>query len=58
MDLVPYLEEDEEWQQMIEPTVLEGCTESDGKVYLSPISTAAFSCSAVSGTRNYLHRQG
>ena len=47
VDLSPYLEEDEEWQQMIEPTVLEGCTESDGKVYLSPIITAVFSCSGV-----------
>ena len=46
-DLSPWLEQDEEWRRMIEPTVMEGCSEPDGKIYLSPISTAAFSCSGV-----------
>lgn len=47
VDLKPYIEADEEWQEMIEPVVLEGCSEPDGKVYLAPLSTAAFSCSGV-----------
>lgn len=47
VDLAPYIEADKEWQDMIEPVVLEGCSEPDGKVYLAPLSTAAFSCSGV-----------
>lgn len=46
-ELSPYLLEDEEWMAMIEPSVLESCSEEDGSIYLSPISTAAFSCSGV-----------
>lgn len=47
VDLAPYIEADMEWKQMIEPVVLDGCSEADGSVYLSPISTAAFSCSGI-----------
>lgn len=47
VDLAPYIEADPEWKQMIEPVVLSGCSEADGSVYLSPISTAAFSCSGI-----------
>ncbi|MBU5430085.1 extracellular solute-binding protein [Kineothrix sp. MSJ-39] len=47
VDLAPYIEADPEWKQMIEPVVLDGCSEPDGSVYLSPISTAAFSCSGI-----------
>lgn len=43
-NLSPYLEEDEEWRNMIEPAVMEGCTDEDGNIYLGPISTAAFAC--------------
>lgn len=43
-DLTPYLEEDEEWLNMIEPAVLSSCKYENGKVYLAPISTAAFTC--------------
>ena len=46
-ELSPYLLEDEEWMAMIEPSVLESCSEEDGSIYLSPISTAAFSCSGI-----------
>lgn len=46
-DLKPYLDADLEWQEMIEPVVMEACTEPEGEVYLAPISTAAFSCSGV-----------
>ena len=46
-DLTPYLEEDEEWMAEIEPAVLKGCTYEDGKVYLGPISTAAFTCAGM-----------
>ena len=46
-DLSPYILEDEEWMDMIEPVVLESFCEEDGKIYLAPLSTAAFSCSGV-----------
>ena len=35
-NLSPYLEEDEEWRNMIEPAVMEGCTDEDGNIYLGP----------------------
>ena len=41
-DLTPLIYGDEEWKAMIEPSVLESCSEEDGKIYLGPISTAAF----------------
>lgn len=46
-NLAPYLDQDEEWQSMIEEVVLEGCAESEEELYLAPISTAAFSCSGM-----------
>lgn len=46
-DLTSYINNDKEWKEMIEPTVLESVCEEDGKVYLGPISTAAFACSGV-----------
>ena len=46
-DLSPYILEDDEWMSMIEPVVLDSFRESDGKIYLAPLSTAAFSCSGV-----------
>lgn len=46
-DLSPYIKTDAEWSEMIEEVVLESCTEQDGKIYLAPVSTAAFSCSGI-----------
>lgn len=46
-ELYDAIYEDEEWMAMIEPAVLESCSEEDGSIYLSPISTAAFSCSGM-----------
>ncbi len=46
-DLSPYMKEDKVWQDMVEPAVMEACSETDGSIYLSPISTAMFSCSGV-----------
>lgn len=46
-ELTDYIYGDEEWMDMIEPAVLESCSEEDGSIYLSPISTAAFSCSGM-----------
>lgn len=46
-NLAPYLERDEEWRNMVEPVVMEGCAESESEIYLAPISTAAFSCSGM-----------
>lgn len=41
------IKNDAEWSEMIEPVVMEACSETDGKMYLAPLSTAAFSCSGV-----------
>lgn len=41
------IQNDQEWKEMIEPVVLESCTEPDGSVYLAPLSTAAFACSGI-----------
>lgn len=46
-DLSQYIAQDAEWKAMIEPVVLESCSEPDGAMYLAPLSTAAFSCSGV-----------
>ena len=46
-DLSPVINKDEEWKKIIEPAVLEACTESDGSIYLAPLSTAFYSCSGV-----------
>lgn len=46
-DLSPYLEEDEEWRNMIEPAVLESCREEDGSIYLVPVGSEAFSCAGI-----------
>ena len=46
-ELSDYIYTDEEWKSMIEPSVLESCSEEDGSIYLGPISTAAFSCSGM-----------
>lgn len=46
-ELTEYINEGEEWKAMIEPAVLESCSEEDGSIYLGPISTAAFSCSGM-----------
>lgn len=46
-DLSSSIQQDEEWKNMIEPAVLEACTESDGSIYLAPLSTAFYSCSGV-----------
>lgn len=46
-DLSKKIQEDEEWRGAVEEVVMKGCTEADGGVYLSPIGTAAFSCSGI-----------
>lgn len=46
-ELSEYIDGDAEWKEMIEPSVLESCSEEDGSIYLGPISTAAFSCSGM-----------
>lgn len=57
-DISSYIEEDQEWADMIEPVVLEGCSEPSGEVYLAPISTAAFSCSGVFWNQELFERAG
>ncbi len=57
-DLSPYIYGDEEWKNLIEPVVLEGCSEPDGKIYLAPLSTAAFSCSGIFWNEELFARAG
>ena len=57
-DLSCYINEDSEWKDMIEPTVLESCSEEDGSIYLAPISTAAFACSGVFWNQNLFAEAG
>lgn len=57
-DLTPYINEDQEWKDMIEPSVMESVREEDGKIYLGPISTAAFACSGVFWNRVLFEQAG
>lgn len=57
-DLSPVINKDEEWKKMIEPAVLEACTESDGSIYLAPLSTAFYSCSGVFWNEQLFHKAG
>ena len=57
-ELSDYIYTDEEWESMIEPSVLESCTEEDGSIYLGPISTAAFSCSGMFWNEELFARAG
>ena len=43
---------------MIEPAVMEGCTDEDGNIYLGPISTAAFACAGMFWNPELLRKQG
>ena len=57
-DLTPYINEDQEWKDMIEPSVMESVREEDGKFYLGPVSTAAFACSGVFWNRELFEQAG
>jgi len=57
-DLSPYMEEDKEWSGMIEDIVLEQCSEPNGKIYLAPLSTAAFSCSGIFWNEELFQKAG
>ena len=57
-ELSDYIYMDEEWKSMIEPSVLESCSEEDGSIYLGPISTAAFSCSGMFWNEELFARAG
>ena len=57
-DLRPYIEGDEEWKNMIEPSVLDACSEEDGSIYLAPISTAMFACSGVFWNQELFQKAG
>lgn len=57
-ELSDYIYTDEEWESMIEPSVLESCSEEDGSIYLGPISTAAFSCSGMFWNEELFARAG
>lgn len=57
-NLAPYIEKDTEWKNMIEPYVLQSCSEKDGAVYLAPLSTAAFSCSGIFYNKSLFQKAG
>lgn len=58
MDLSSYIKNDSEWMAMIEPEVLKGCTSQSGAIYLSPLSTAAFSCSGIFWNEELFQKAG
>ena len=57
-DLSPYLEADEAWSSMIDPDLLESCREADGSIFLSPMSTPAFSCSGIFWNQELFEKAG
>lgn len=57
-NLTSYINDDEEWKDMIEPSVLESGSEADGEVYLAPLSTAVFSCSGVFWNQELFRKVG
>lgn len=57
-ELSPYLEADEAWNGMIDPFVLASCREQDGSIYLSPMSTQAFSCFGIFWNQELFERAG
>lgn len=57
-NLKPYMDRDPEWVAMVEPVVLEGCSNSEEEIYLAPISTAAFSCSGMFWNEELFARSG
>lgn len=57
-ELSDYIYNDEEWMDMIEEQVLESCMEEDGSIYLSPVSTAAFSCSGMFWNEELFEKAG
>lgn len=57
-DLSSYIYNDKEWKEIIEPAVLEACSEPDGSIYLAPLSTAAFSCSGVFWNEQLFEKAG
>lgn len=58
MDLSPYIMNDQEWLDMIEPAVLEAFTEEDGSIYLAPLSTAIASCSGMFWNKELFEEAG
>lgn len=56
-NLSSYINEDEEWKAMIEPSVLDAYTEPDGNIYLAPISTAFFLVPEYFGMNSFLNKQ-
>lgn len=46
-DLSEEIANDPEWQQIIEPVVMDNTKDSDGNLYLAPISSGAFTCSGM-----------
>lgn len=58
IDLAPYMEADSEWQDLVEPAVMESCTEEDGSMYLAPLSTAIFSCSGMFWNQELFEQAG
>lgn len=57
-NLTSYINDDEEWKDMIEPSVLESGSEEDGEIYLAPLSTAVFSCSGVFWNQDLFRKAG
>lgn len=57
-NLSPYLEEDEEWRNMIEPAVMEGCTDGMAISILDRSVRRHLRAPACFGIRSFLRKQG
>lgn len=56
VDLSPYM--DDEWRKMIQPDMLEACTEKNGAIYRSPIAAPTYSYSGIIYNREMLKNAG
>lgn len=57
-DLLPYMEEDEEWQSLLAPEILEVCTDRDGGIYFSTLGTASFSGAGIFYNKELFRKAG
>ena len=57
-NLTSYINDDKEWKEMIEPSVMESGSEENGEIYLAPLSTAVFSCSGVFWNQELFEKAG
>ncbi len=58
MDLAPYILNDKEWIDAIEPQVLSACLEDGNKIYLSTLGTVSFSATGIFWNKKLFNKAG